>query len=208
MNNSVRKIKNTTQKFTEVEDVTNSAIFLSHGRACSILEVTAVNFPLLSPEEQASKIYAYSSFLNSLAFSIQILIQSKKIDISSYIKLLDSEMTKAKNQTLAEKIKLYKEFVASLVKVNSVLDKKIYIVIPYSELEEGIIKSAGNIKSQKQTIINQTVTALKLKEESIVPQLSKIGLRSRRLNNGELVLLLHSSFSKTDIYPNEMKKNQ
>ena len=97
MNNSAQKTKATTQKFIEILDIVNDVVLLASGNACSIIEVQATNFALFSSEEQNVRVLSYSALLNSLSFSIQIFIRSKKIDISSYLRLLDDEYKKCQN---------------------------------------------------------------------------------------------------------------
>ncbi len=206
MKNPAQKIKATTQKFTEIEDIIDDVVLLSFGNACLVIEATATNFPLLSEEERLAKIYSYTTLLNSLSFPIQILIRSKKIDISSYLKLLSQEEAKTQNQILASKIKLYREFVESLVKTNSVLDKKFYIVIPYSSLEEGAIKVAESIKKgleQKQMRFESAKSALSLKADSLHEQLTRLNLHAKTLNKDELIKLFYSIYNGNSIDLNQ-----
>lgn len=168
----------TTQKFIEIKDIADNIVLLSYGNACLIIEVQATNFSLLSKEEQDTRVFSYSALLNSLSFPIQVFIRSKKIDIASYLKLLDGEVEKSQNQLLKHQIKLYKDFVENLVKVNTVLDKKFYISIPYSALEGGI---AG--------------TKLYSKAESLHSQLKRMNLPSKTLNKEELIKLFHEIYN-------------
>lgn len=170
--------KATTQKFIEIRDVVDNIVLLSNGNACLVIEVQATNFSLLSKEEQDIRVLSYSSLLNSLSFSIQVFIRSKKIDISSYLRLLDDEVNKSQNPLLQNQIKLYKDFVAELVKVNTVLDKKFYIAIPYSGLEGGA--AAGKLAS---------------KAEALHAQLKRMNLPARTLNKEELVKLFHEIYN-------------
>lgn len=198
MKNPAQKIKATTQKFTEIEYIVDDVVLLSFGNGCLIIEVTATNFPLLSEDEIRSKIYSYATLLNSLSFPIQILIRSKKIDISSYLKLLSQEETKTQNQILANKIKLYREYVESLIKTNSVLDKKFYIIVPYSSLEEGAIRTAEGVKkglAQKQAHFESAKAALSLKADSLHTQLARLNLRAKTLNKDELIKLFYSIYN-------------
>src|ERR1035437_3399966 len=89
-----------TQKFIDITDIADDIVILGGGNACLVIEVSATNFALLSPDEQDAKIYAYASLLNSLSFPIQIVIRSKKIDISNYLKLLDTEKEDRKSTRL------------------------------------------------------------------------------------------------------------
>src|SRR3989344_5468579 len=123
-------IRATTQEFLEIETIVEDIAILTNGSACLIVETTAVNFGLLSEEEQDSLIYAYASFLNSLSFPLQILILSKRMDISSYIELINTEEGRAVNQVLKERLKRYREFILSIVKENRVLEKRFYLCLP------------------------------------------------------------------------------
>lgn len=187
MKKSAQKTQATTQKFIEILDISENIAILPYGNACLIIEVIATNFSLFSKEEQDAKIFAYSTLLNSLSFPIQIFISSKRVDISSYIKLLDWEEKKTQNEKLAHQIGLYKEFIKELVKINTVLDKKFYIVIPYSYLEKGPI--------QQGSFVLQAKTALLGKAQVLLSQLATLNLRARTLAKEELVKLYYEIYN-------------
>ena len=188
MKKSAQKTKATTQKFIEILDIIDNIVLFSFGNACSVIEVQATNFALLSQEEQNVKVISYSSLLNSLSFSIQIYIRSKKIDISSYLRLLDDEAAKSQNQLLKNQINLYKDFVQDLVKVNVVLDKKFYIVIPYTGLEGGVGMSRDNFFLSAKT-------KLATKAESLHAMLRRMNLSAKTLSKEELIRLFHEIYN-------------
>jgi hypothetical protein len=202
MAKSARKINATTQKFTEIQDIVDDIVVFAGGSACLVIEVTATNFALLSAEEQDSKIYSYAALLNSLSFPIQILIRSKKLDISSYLKLLDNEAKKTQNQMLAEQIRLYRDFVQELVKVNTVLDKKFYIAIPFSFLEKGVGAAATGVNKKSfdaSSFAQGAKSALHSKAESLHSQLSRLNLRAKTLEKEELVKLFYEIYNESTI---------
>lgn len=211
MKKAAQKIHATTQRFTEVEDIVDDIVVLANGNACLLIEVTSTNFALLSREEQDSKIYSYASLLNSLSFSVQILIISKRLDITSYLKLLDIEAKKTQNKLLAEQIGLYRDFVQELVKVNTVLDKKFYICVPYSYLEKGatgataaaIKKNAG----KQQNFVEQAKSALHSKSESIHSQLARLNLRAKTLEKEELIKLFYEIYNDSFVEINQATDN-
>lgn len=188
MKKTAQKAKSSTQNFIEIQDIVENVVMLSGGNACLIIEVEAINFPLLSKEEQDAKLLAYSSLLNSLSFPIQIVIRSKKIDISSYLKLLNDEVAKNQNPLLKEKIKQYRDYVAELVRVNVVLDKKFYIVASYSYLE-------GNVLAGKQSFFTSARASLLSKAESLHAQLKRLGLPAKTLEKENLVKLFYELFN-------------
>jgi hypothetical protein len=200
MKTSARNLPS-TQKFIEIENILDDIVISGSGNACLVIEVSATNFALLSPEEQDAKIYAYASLLNSLSFPIQIVIRSKKLDISNYLKLLDIEKDKTPNQDLAKQIGLYRDFVKELVKVNTVLDKKFYIIIPYSSLEKGVSGARATFQagSSKDSFMVGARAALHSKAESIHTQLRRLSLKARTLDEEQLTKLFYEIFNDTTI---------
>lgn len=132
-----KKIHSTTQDFTEIVDISDDVVFLKGGNACMVAEASSVNFFLLSSDEQNARLYGYMSLLNSLSSVLQILIVSRRIDLGSYLKLIEDKITNIKNPKIAEQLSLYKDFIKDLIKGEGLLDKKIYIVVPFTQLELG-----------------------------------------------------------------------
>lgn len=182
-------VKATTQFFVEVEDVKDDILLLKDYSACVVIEVGAVNFWLLSQEEQSSIIYAYSGLLNSLSFPIQILILSKKMDISSYLDYLTSVSNRQKNDLIQSRLASYREFIKTIVKKNTVLEKRFFFLVPFSPLEMGV--SGVNAKNlNKEYVISRAKTSLYPKRDHLVRLLSKIGLMSTVLQKQAIVELL------------------
>lgn len=194
MKKSAQKINSTTQRFIEIEDIVEEIVALSGGQACLILEVTATNFTLQSKEEQAARIGSYASLLNSLSFPIQIMILSRRIDISEYLKLLETEATRSQNQKLSSHILEYKNFVSELVTNNIVLEKNFYIVIPFSFLEKGAMAVAN--MNNKDVFLKEARIQLKSKSTSIIQELLRIGLKSKVLGKNELIKLFYEIYNQ------------
>lgn len=191
-----------TQDHLDIDDIINDIIILKDGSACMVLEVSAVNFGLLSEREQDATIYAYAQLLNSLTFSIQIVIISKRKDISAYIEKLDAYLTKIEVPKLKDQLTKYRDFVKAIVRQGNVLDKKFYISIPFSSLELGVgsaMKSLGG-KTPKHTlpkeyIIDRAITNLMPKRDHLLRLLARIGLKGRLLPSSELLQLFFDSYN-------------
>ena len=197
MKKPARKVSASTQKFTEIQDIVDDVVILQSGEAALVVEVIATNFALQSQEEQEVKILSYGSLLNSLSFPIQILIVSKQLDISSYLKQLEKEAAKTANQMLSQQISLYKDLVSELVKINTVLDKKFYIVLSFSPLEKGV---SGAGKSTKKTsdfnvLVNEAKTSLHSKADSLMSEVARLNLRANILQRDELIKLFYSIYN-------------
>lgn len=188
-----------TQHFTEILDIREDIVLLAGGNACIILELQAVNFALLSAEEQDAKVFGYAALLNSLSFPVQILMRSKKIDIMPYITSLSEAGQKTTNAKLADSIQKYKDFVQQLVTTAVVLDKKFYMVISYSFLEEGVgsITHIGrSTPSDMNDFFIRAKASLHTKAESLLSQIDRMAIRAKILEKDALINLFHDVFNE------------
>ena len=178
-------IKATTQQFIEIEDIKDDVVLLKDFSAALVIEVGAVNFWLLSQEEQASMVYAYSNLLNSLSFPVQVLILSNKMDISSYLDYVNHKIATQRNELIVKRLRSYQEFIRSTVKRDSVLEKRFFFVIPFSPLELGL--SGVSAKSlQKEYVISRAKVSLYPKRDHLLRLTGKIGLRATVLQKQAL----------------------
>ncbi len=187
-------VKATTQYFIEIEEIKDDILLLKDFSAGVVVEVGAVNFWLLSQEEQAAMIYAYSSLLNSLSFPVQVLILSKRMDVSSYIEYLNAKIKTQQNQLLRQRLTSYQEFIKTIVKKNTVLEKRFFFVVPFSPLEMGV--SGANTKGlNKEYVISRAKTSLYPKRDHLLRLLAKVGLRATILQKQELADLFYNLYN-------------
>lgn len=194
-------IKGTTQDFTEIADIKDGLVLLSDGSACLVIETTATNFGLLSEKEQEALIFAYAGLLNSLTFPLQIMIRSRRKDISAYLRLLDEAVFKQPKPELKDRILRYKSFVAKTVQNSNVLDKKFYLVIPFSALELGVKSLASGLVKKKglpfpkEYIFNKAKTSLLPKADHLLRLLNRLGLHGQQLTTQKLIELFHHIYN-------------
>lgn len=182
---------NTTQQHLSITDIYEDILLLKNGGGALVLQVSAVNFGLLSEREQMSIIYAFAQMLNSLSFSIQIAITSQRLNISSYLLLLDKAQKAQSNPLLSQMITEYKQFIQSTIKENEVLDKQFYIVIPLFSIELGL--------STQQAVLKQKIkTVLLPRRDQIIRQLGRVGLKATQLSRQKLIEVFY------DIYNGQM----
>ncbi len=196
------KIHSTTQDFTEIVDIYEDIVLFKGKSACTVIEASSVNFFLLSADEQNARIYGYMSLINSLSFAIQILIISKRVDIAHYLEVLDKKVQDSQNPRIKEHLSMYRQFVEELVKSEGLLDKKIYIVIPYSYLEAGIGGGASTQQRSSQKTNNfaqQAQAALASKRSVIIAQVQRMGLTARPLQHEELTKLFYEILNNDTI---------
>ena len=121
-----------TQEFLEVKDIKEGILILKNNDIRGVLMVSSLNFALKSDEDQSIIIYSFQNFLNSLDFSCQIIIQSRKINITPYIDGLKGLEEKQTNELLKVQITSYIEFIKELVQEGSIMTKNFYVVVPYA----------------------------------------------------------------------------
>ena len=162
-----------------------------------IAEASSVNFFLLSSDEQSARLYGYMSLLNSLSSSLQVLIVSRRIDLGNYVRLIDDKISNTSNPKIGEQLTLYRDFIRDLIKGEGLLDKKIYIVIPFSQLELGPTTAAAMGTSQKKLSLNDRVkSALLSKRNNVLNQVERMGLTARPLGTDELIKLFYELFNQ------------
>jgi len=190
----VSQVKSSTQNFIEIESINDDVLMMKDFSCVVVIEIGAVNFWLLSQEEQESMVYAYAGLLNSLSFPIQILILSKKMDISSYLEYLKDKEAKQRNDLLSSRLKGYSEFIKNIVKKNTVLERRFFFVIPFSPLELGV-SGVNKKRLNKEYVITRAKTSLYPKRDHLVRLLAKTGLRATVLQKQELTELFFNLYN-------------
>ena len=210
-------IKGSTQDHLPIEDIIDDMVLLKDGSCASVMQVSSVNFDLLSEGEQTALVGAYGGILNSLNFPIQIIIKSTKKDVNSYLKRLVDVEKNQDNSLLKERVKYYKKFIEETVKKNDVLSKTFYVIVKFSIVELGLkgVKQGG-IKSlldlgfkkenklpfTKEYIIGKAKASLEPKRDHVMRLFSRLGLDISALNNQDLIELFYRTYNE------EVESNQ
>jgi len=191
-----------TQEHLDIEDIRDDVVILKNGNAAVVLQTTAVNFDLLSETEQDAMIFAFAALLNSLTFPIQILVRTKRMDISNYLARVVAAKQAIHNENLVAHIEKYEKFIHDLVSKNQVLDKRFYVIIPYIGIDLSQIKvGLGGIFKRrlpnisKWSILDKAKVNLEPKIEHLVKQFSRVGVKAIRLNTEELVELFYDLYN-------------
>lgn len=179
---------NTTQEHLSITDIQNDILLLRDGGGALVLQISAVNFGLLSDREQVAIISAFAQMLNSLSFSIQIVIHSERLNITSYLQILDTAQKAQTNPLLSQMITEYRRFIQATIKENEVLDKKFYIVIPLFGLELGLTAS-------KESLEQKTKTVLIPRRDQIIRQLGRVGLKATQVTKQKLIEVFYDIYN-------------
>lgn len=196
-----------TQEFVPIKEVRNGIVTLKSGAMRSLLMVSSLNFALKSEDEQKSIIYQFQNFLNSLDFSVQFSIQSRKLDIRPYLAVLEERYTEQQNELLKVQIREYIGFVKALTtEPNNIMTKTFYVVVPYDppalKLDSGISSKLPFAPKKNAQKANQGFEENRTQLEqrvSVVEQgLRACGLRTITLGTEELVEVFYKMFNPGD----------
>lgn len=181
-----------SQSFIPIQDIKDDLIFLKDGGVSLVITTSAVNFALLFETEQLSIIDAFAGLLNSLSFPIQIVIRSKRMDVSSYLHTLDEASKRQSSPLLKSMISYYRQFVSSIIKENNVLDKQFYVCLNVSAIELGVLPKSIADKTKK------ALTILLPRHDHLIRQLTRLGLKARQLKTEELIQLFYDIYNPSD----------
>jgi hypothetical protein len=198
-----KPIVSTTQNHLPIADITNDIVLYKDGGAALILESTSLNFGLLSEKEQEAVIAAYAALINSLTFSVQIVVLTQRKDITSYLNYLDEQAKKITHPLLAQMMQGYKDFITESVKKKNVLGKRFFVVLYLSPLELGIGKSVaiitkrreGPLPFSKSYVIKKAKITLYPRRDHLIRQAGRLGIKFRQLTSPEIIDLFYSVYN-------------
>ncbi|TAK95991.1 hypothetical protein EPO05_02870 [Patescibacteria group bacterium] len=204
-----------TQQHVEVEEIRDGLLVLRNGSLRAILAVTAINFDLKSTEEQDSIIQNYQNFINSIEFPTQIVISSRKLNITPYLDYLQTMEQKQRNELLRFQISEYRNFIKELVENSNIMTKNFYIVVPFYPVESekgGFFEKMSTLFSSKREIIKKREyfetykSQLWQRVDYVASSLSGTGVKAVPLNTEELIELLYNAYNPSMFTTSIVKK--
>lgn len=193
-----------TQQFLEVEDVREGVLILRNKSLRGIIMVSSLNFALKSEEEQNAIIFQFQNFLNSLDFPIEILVQSRRVNITGYLDKLKELEKKQENELLKYQISEYHKFISGLIGGGQIYSKTFYVIVPFALIEVPTLKKE-RIPTLSEEQFQRAKSQLWQRMEIIVLGLRRCGLQCVPLNTLELIELLwsfhHPKEAEVGYYP-------
>ena len=186
-----------TQQIIEIYQIKEGVIILKNKALRGVLMVSSINFALKSEEEQNATIFQFQNFLNSLDFSIEIVMQSKRLNITGYLEKLKELEAKEKNELLKIQIAEYQKFIRELIRGGAIMSKQFFVIVPFSLIE--LPKLTAEETKQKTASLTEEKfqrarTQLWQRMEFAALGLRRCGLQSIPLNTTELIELFWSSY--------------
>lgn len=199
-----KKNKNSTQQFMPFSEIHDDVVIMKDGSLRAVLLVSSINFALKGQEEQEALIASYVSFLNTLSFPLQIVIQSRPLNLDNYLADLKTKEKQQTNQLLRVQIADYHDFLRDLLDLGEIMTKKFYVTVPYSQSGEDkktfwqrlmdvflvariISLSKSNFAKQKDELMRRV--------DLVVSGLSSMGLAVVQLDTQSLIELIYNSYN-------------
>ena len=192
------------QRYLDVEEIRDDIVLMKDGTMRTVLLVSSINFALKSVDEQNAVVQAYMQFLNSLEFPIQIVIQSRRMNIDGYLqRLVDSEKGQT-NDLLRRQIADYRGFIKQLVEGGEIMQKKFFVVVPLDPATDGqkgffarlteILTPTILIKLSDERF-RKNKADLMLRVQSVMSGLQSMGLNSAMLDTQSLIELFYTVYN-------------
>lgn len=200
------KTSSASQDFVAIKDIRDGVVILKGGQLCSILLASSVNFALKSTDEQQAILQQFQTFLNTLDFSLQVYIQSRRLNIEPYLALLATRESLQDNDLMRIQLREYIEFIRTFTSEVDVMSKNFFVVVPYTPTPINITNSLTSLFTGSPTKIAAPLdqqfeehrTQLEQRVTLVAEGLSGMGVRTVPLTNDDLVELFYHIYNPTD----------
>ncbi len=187
-----------SQQFLELEEIKEGVVILKNKALRGIIMVSSQNFDLKSEDEQKAIIYQFQSFLNSLDFPLEIVIQSRKLNITGYLDKLEELKMKQENELLKLQTEEYKNFIEELIGGGGIMTKNFFVVVPFTLAELPRLTEDEKTSKKKLSLTEERFqrakTQLWQRMEFVALGLRRCGLPCNPLNTTELIELFWSLY--------------
>lgn len=196
--------KDSVQAYLDIAEIRDNVVVLKNGGLRAVLLVSSVNFSLKSEDEQKALIGGYQSFLNSLEFPIQVVVQSRPLDLQSYITKLKGVADKQSNDLLKIQTIDYIEYIQQLLDVANIMTKRFFVVVPFTAVNvptggfvEKILETINPLrKTQKEVSrFDKQRSQLFQRVDIAASGLRSMGLQTVLLNTQELIELFYDIYN-------------
>lgn len=205
------KISSSTQQYLDIAEIKDDVVVMRDGTLRAVLLVSSINFALKSEDEQSAVINSYVMFLNNLSFMLEIVIQSRELDIDNYLNFLQEKEKQQINKLLKIQTSEYIEYIKELTSLGKIMNKRFFVVVPYNPLTEkrkSFFSSLGEAVKPATTIKLKDKSFRRYKEmldrrlASVAGGLESMGVSVARLDTQSLIELYYKTYNP------ETAKNQ
>jgi hypothetical protein len=198
-----------TQDFVPIKEARDGIIILKDGSLRAVVLANSTNLSLKSDDEQRATILQFQNFLNSLDFSTQISVQSRKLDIRPYLVLLEGRMKVQSEPLLKLQTREYIEFIRNFTESVSIMTKSFFVVVPYTHVtlkgDSGVLskffsrKNKKEVKAMEQLDFEEKRSQLEQRVSVIQQGLARCGIKSVQLGTEEVVEVFYKVFNPGEL---------
>lgn len=196
-----------TQDFVSIRDIKENVVIQENGAMSMVLLASSVNFALKSLDEQRAILLQFQQFLNTLDFTLQIYVQSRRLNINPYLEMLGGLEAAQENDLMRTQLREYMEFIRTFTSDVDIMSKNFFVVIPFSPVAVNLTKGITDFFTSS----HQTRVALpddaKFEERRIQLEqrvgvvnegLARVGVRTITLQQDDLVELFYHLYNPSD----------
>ncbi len=198
------KTISSTQSYLDIAEIRDDVVVAKDGSVRQVLLASSINFALKSEDEQNAILSGYLSLLNSLDFSLQIVVQSRTLNIDAYLEDLKQRASEQTNDLLRTQIQEYRSFVSELVTLGDIMGKRFYIVVPYHPGKDAkksfvaqlsTVFSPGKIITLSEKIFARYQEKLASRVNTVSSALASLGVTAVVLPTQSLIELYYGSYN-------------
>ena len=197
------------QQFLAIDTIRENVVVLKDGSYRVVLMCSTLNFALKSADEQDAIIYQYQNFINSLDFSLQFVIHSRKFNIGPYLETLSKRHKEETDELLKIQIAEYLEFIKTFVESSNIMSKIFYTVVSFTppalETKKGFLSNitsalglGGGGEAGEKNDFETHKNQLWQRVDAVTEGLKQFGIRSVQLNTEELIELFYGLYNPTE----------
>ncbi len=196
--------KPSTQQHLAISEIRDDAVIMKDGTLRAVFLVSSINFALKSEEEQEALVSAYVGFLNTLENPLQVVIQSRRLNIDNYLQRLHDAEKIQPNELLRMQITDYRQFISELVDIGQIMTKRFYVVVSYDPLSnkrKGFFSrfkesfSATAFIQLKEARFQQRKKDLLSRADQTIGQLQSLGVQAAMLDTQSLIELYYTVYN-------------
>lgn len=192
-----------SQQFVPLKEVRDGIAILKDGSMRAILLTSSLNFALKSSDSQEAIIYQFQNFLNSLDFTVQIFVSSRRLDIRPYIALLENRYKEQTAELLRLQTREYIEFIKKFTESANIMTKSFFVVVPYSSAilnkssASGVFAKKDALKeaAQKSEAFEEAKSQIQQRVSVVEQGLTRVGIRVAQLGTEEIIELFYKIFN-------------
>ena len=194
-----------SQNFVAVRDIRDNVVIQKSGQMTMVVLASSINFALKSYDEQRAILQQFQQFLNTLDFSIQIQLRSRRLNIEPYLAVLGTLEDKQDNDLMRIQLREYVEFIRTFTAQVDVMSKNFFVIVSYSPTKvnitrglSGLFRAKSGAATISDGIFEEERTQLEQRVSLVTEGLARIGVKTVTLGKDELVELFYHTYNPND----------